>query len=218
MKTDLRAALSGYRAVKGRFDLLTLPPRRFLMVDGHGDPNVSEEYTQALAALYPVAYALKFLSARELGHDYTVPPLEGLWWADDHGVFTTHRDKAQWSWTMMILVPEWLTDEHIDTARERAEAKGVAAAIVRTASLDEGMIIQTLHIGPFDDEGPVLVEMHNAVIPDRGLEMTGVHHEIYLSDPRRAAPERLRTILRQPVRAVARDDPDGSTGVAAPAR
>jgi len=218
MKTDLRAELPGYRAAKGRFDLLTLPPRRFLMVDGHGDPNVSADYAQALAALYPVTYALKFLSARELDRDYTVMPLEGLWWADDHAVFTSSRDKSQWSWTMMILVPEWITDEHIATAKDRATTKGAAASIVRDATLDEGLVIQTLHVGSFDDEGPVLAEMHDTVIPARGLEMTGVHHEIYLSDPRRAAPERLRTILRQPVRSVAGDEQEEATGASVPTR
>lgn len=198
-KTDLTAELPGYRAVRGRFDVLTLPPATYLMADGEGDPNSAPAYAEALAALYPVAYALKFLSKRELDRDYTVPPLEGLWWADDSASFTTARDKTRWRWTLMIRVPDWLTDDHVARAVATAEAKGAAAGRVRCEEFDEGLCIQTLHVGSYDAEGPVLAEMHDRVIPERGLRMTGIHHEIYLSDARRTAPERLRTILRQPV-------------------
>lgn len=201
MKTDVKKDIEAYSARRGVFSILTVPPMRFLMIDGHGDPNTSAAYRDALQTLYPVAYTLKFLSARELGRDYVVPPLEGLWWAEDMDSFTTARDKSAWDWTMMIMTPDWLTDEHSEIARERVRQKGAAPALdaLRVETLDEGLCVQTLHVGPYDAEGPVLEEMHRVFIPAHSLRMTGKHHEIYLGDPRRTAPERLRTILRQPV-------------------
>lgn len=202
MKVDLKKEIPTYAARRGRFDLVTVPPLQYLMCDGAGDPNTAPAYRQALEALYPVAYALKFASKRELDRDYVVPPLEGLWWADDPALFTTRRDKSSWQWTLMILVPDWLTREHVDRAREAAGAKGVDGVhAVRLDTLDEGLSVQTLHVGSYDDEAPVLAELHDRVIPERGLRMTGHHHEIYLSDARRTAPDKLRTILRQPVAA-----------------
>ncbi len=204
-KIDLKRALDTYRARRGEFRTLEVPRLRYLMVDGHGDPNTSTEYADALASLYPVAYTLKFASRRELGRDYVVPPLEGLWWAEDMAAFTSARDKSRWDWTMMLLVPDWIEDEMAGSAiatvrgREGSE-RPVRIEDVRLASLEEGLCVQTLHVGSFDDEGPVLEQLHREVIPAAGLELAGRHHEIYLSDPRRTAPERLRTILRQPVR------------------
>ena len=200
-KTDLKKA-DAYRARRGQFRVLTVPPTRYLMVDGHGDPNTDPGYAAALAALYPVAYALKFAS-RESGHDYVVPPLEGLWWAEDMASFTDARDKTVWDWTMMLAVPDWLGEQDVTAAVAAVRAKKTPPARLddlHVRVLDEGFCVQTLHIGPFDAEGPVLEEMHSEFIPAQGLQMTGRHHEIYLSDPRRAAPEKLRTILRQPVR------------------
>ena len=204
MKTDLKKEIPAYTAPRGRFEIVTVPAMRYLAVDGAGDPNTAQSYADALATLYPVAYALKFLSKRELDRDYVVMPLEALWWADDMAAFTAARDKSRWRWTAMILVPEWLTDEHVGTAIERVRAKGDAPSLdaLRVETLDEGLCVQTLHIGSYDDEGPVLARLHDQFIPAHGLRMTGRHHEIYLSDPRRAAPEKLRTILRQPVERV----------------
>lgn len=201
MKTVLTNEISTYSAPRGRFEVVTVPPLRYLMVDGHGDPNTSTEYEAALTSLYPVAYALKFLSKGELGHDYVVPPLEALWWSDDMDAFTTARDKTHWDWTTMILVPDWLTDEHLDAACRTVRRKGRAPALdaLRLAVLDEGLSVQTLHVGAYDDEAPVLAQMHDEFIPSRSLLMTGKHHEVYLSDPRRTRADRLRTILRQPV-------------------
>ncbi|WP_374313532.1 GyrI-like domain-containing protein [Microbacterium sp.] len=200
MKTDLKKLIPSYTAPRGRFETIDVPPMSYVMVDGHGDPNTSPEYADAVAALYGVSYKLKFLSKNELERDYVVMPLEGLWWADDMTTFTSARDKAQWSWTMMILVPEWLDAEHVERARSAAARADLPAlARLRLETLDEGRCVQTLHIGPYDDEGPVLDRLHREVIPGAGLRMRGLHHEIYLADPRRSAPERLRTILRQPV-------------------
>ncbi|WP_421742608.1 GyrI-like domain-containing protein [Cellulomonas sp.] len=201
-KTDFRKTLDAYRAQRGTFRLVDVPELRYLAIDGHGDPNTSTEFAEAVAALYPVAYTLKFASKRELGRDYVVPPLEGLWRADDMDSFTVARDKSRWDWTLLLMVPDW-----IDRARYSAAVEQVGATKDRPARLDdvrletlaEGRCVQTLHVGSFDDEAPVLAQLHHEFIPDNGLRMTGTHHEIYLSDRRRVAPEKMRTILRQPV-------------------
>ena len=201
-KVDVKKSLDCYRAPRGDFRVVDVPDLQYLMIDGHGDPNTSPLYAEALAALYPVAYKLKFLSKSELGRDYVVPPLEGLWWADDMDSFTVARDKSQWDWTMMLMVPDWLDDAHVREAVDRAGAKNRPARLddIRVETLSEGRCVQTLHIGPYDHEGPLLERMHEEFIPQNGLQVTGKHHEIYLGDARRTAPERLRTILRQPVR------------------
>ncbi|ANI93944.1 GyrI-like domain-containing protein [Dietzia timorensis] len=207
-KIDFKKSLDSYQARKGTFRLLDVPEQHYLMVDGHGDPNASPGFAEAIETLYPVAYGLKFASKNDLGRDYVVPPLEGLWWAEDMASFTTARDKTRWSWTLMLLVPEWLGAADVDAAcagaRAKADAKSTAPPPrldeLRLQSLAEGRCAQTLHVGPFDAEGPVLTEMHTSFIPDQGLALAGTHHEIYLSDVRKTAPEKLRTILRQPVR------------------
>lgn len=203
MKTDFKKQIPEYTAKPGEFAVVSVPALQFLMVDGHGDPNSAQEYKDALAALYPLAYALKFLSKTDLGQDYTVMPLEALWWAYDMASFTDARDKSRWDWTLMTMVPDWLGAEHMEKAQETLTRKRGRAVLkeVRLESFHEGLSVQTLHIGPYDHEGPVLEEMHNSFIPKKSLTMTGRHHEIYLSDPRRTAPGKLRTILRQPVAA-----------------
>lgn len=196
-KVDLKRDLSAYRAKKGVFDLVDVPPLRYLMIDGAGDPN-TQPYRDAVTTLFTVAYKLKFLSKRELGRDYVVMPLEALWWSDDMATFTTDRDKSRWSWTALILVPDWITDDLVARARAAA-ADAPALGLLRIDTLEEGRCVQTLHVGPFDDEGPVLDDLHHRFVPEHGLRMTGRHHEIYLSDIRRTDPAKLRTILRQPV-------------------
>lgn len=200
-KVDFKKSLDGYRAPRDGFRVIDIPALQYLMIDGHGDPNTSQQYADALAALYPVAYKLKFLSKVEAERDYVVPPLEGLWWAEDMDSFTVSRDKSRWQWTMMLLVPEWLDGSAVGEAVRRAGAKNPPARIddIRLQTLSEGRCVQTLHIGSYDDEGPVLERMHEEFIPRNGLRVTGRHHEIYLSDARRVSPEKLRTILRQPV-------------------
>lgn len=200
-KLDFKRTLAGYRAPRERFEIVDLPDQQYLMVDGHGDPNTSPAYADALAALYPVAYKLKFASKRELGRDYVVPPLEGLWWAEDMDAFTASRDKSRWDWTMMLMTPDWIDVGLFEVTLAQAAAKDAPARLadVRLRPLSEGLCVQTLHLGSFDDEAPVLERMHHEFIPEHGLRMTGKHHEIYLSDPRKVAPEKLRTILRQPV-------------------
>ena len=199
-KVDFKQSLPGYRAVKGRFDVVDLPPRQYLMLDGSGDPNTSPAFAEALETIYPVAYALKFASKKDLGRDYVVPPLEALWWAEDLSRFTA-RDKGSWQWTVMLMLPDWLGEAHYQTAIEAVQARGKATRLsdLRRETLDEGACLQTLHVGSFDDEGPVIGELHRRITDEMGAALTGIHHEIYLSDFRRVAPEKLRTILRQPL-------------------
>ncbi|MFI5715256.1 GyrI-like domain-containing protein [Nocardia sp. NPDC051750] len=200
-KTDFKKSLDAYRAKRDRFRVLEVPDLQYLMIDGHGDPNTSTEFTGAVEALYPVAYKLKFASKRDLDRDYVVMPLEGLWWAADMDSFTAARDKSRWDWTLMIMVPDWIDAAMFTVAVEQAGAKNRPARLdeVRLESLSERRCVQTLHIGPFDAEAEVLARMHNQFIPGNGFRMVGKHHEIYLSDARKVAPEKRRTILRQPV-------------------
>ena len=200
-KTDFKKTLPGYRATPGRYDVLDLPTRQYLMIDGLGDPNASPEYSASLEALYPVAYAVKFNSKRELQRDYVVPPLEGLWWAEDMTVFTSSRDKSKWQWTLMLLVPVWIDQAMFTAAVDAVRRKSSPARldVLRLDTLTEGLCVQTLHLGPFEEEHRTLQSMHHEFIPSQNLELTGQHHEIYLSDPRRTTPPKLRTILRQPV-------------------
>lgn len=189
-----------YAPRAGSFEFVDVPELPFLMVDGKGDPNTSKSYLDAVAALYAVSYALKFASKRQLGRDYVVAPLEGLWSADDPAAFVT-RAKSDWRWTMMITQPEWITTAMVDEATRLAAAKPDQSAVdkLRFERYQEGSAVQTLHIGPYDDEGPVLERLHHEFMPAHGLAFNGRHHEIYLSDPRRTEPAKLRTILRQPV-------------------
>lgn len=200
-KVDHKKSLSTYKAKNHQSAILDVPKMQYLMIDGHGDPNTSKEFADAIKALYPVAYKLKFASRLELGKDYTVMPLEGLWWADDMTTFTTARDKSQWDFTLMIMQPDWITKDMFTTAITKVNEKEppVNIDMVRLETLDEGLCVQTLHVGSFDDEADILAKIHNEFVPENGLKMVGKHHEIYLSDFRKVAPEKLRTILRQPV-------------------
>lgn len=200
-KVDLKKTLDSYKAKRGTFEIVDVPELQYLMIDGSGDPNTSSEYSASIEALYPLAYKLKFASKKELGRDYVVPPLEALWWADDMASFSTARDKSRWHWTLILMVPEWIERDLYESVAEQVQSAKVSELLgdVRLESLCEGRCVQTLHIGSFDDEAPVLEEMHSQYIPEHGLQMTGKHHEIYFSDFRKVAPEKLRTILRQPV-------------------
>lgn len=201
MKTDFKKQVEAYTARRGTFSIVEVPALTYLMVDGHGDPDTSPAYEDAVRSIYRLAYPLKFLSAEELGRDYVVMPLEALWWSDDMASFTSARDRSRWDWTLLVMVPDWITPQHLDRARDAAAGRGGAPALgdVRLERYDEGLCVQTLHVGPYDDEGPTLEAMHDEFIPEHSLQMTGKHHEVYLSDPRRTAPPRLKTILRQPV-------------------
>ena len=172
------------------------------MIDGHGDPNTATAYREAVEALYALSYALRFALTKAQGLEYRVGPLEGLWWADDMAEFSAER-KSDWNWTMMIGQPNTVTDEWVDRVRDEVGRKKRLAVLpgVRLARLDEGLSAQVLHVGPISAEGPTTTLLHE-FIRARGYTFHGVrqkHHEIYLSDPRRTAPETWKTIIRQPV-------------------
>jgi len=193
---DIKKALPAlYAPKRGGFHVVDVPEIAFLMVDGHGDPNTSPAYTEAVTALYTLSYTVRAIAKADLGRVHTVGPLEGLWSADDPAVFVT-REKNAWDWTMMISQPAWITPDVVEAAKRKKKAVDG----VRFASYAEGRSVQVLHVGSYDDEAPVLAALHREYLPEHGLTFNGRHHEIYLSDPRRTAPEKLRTILRQPVR------------------
>jgi len=207
-KLDLRKRDKAFYSGKpGRWDRLTIPHMSFVMIDGQGDPN-APGYARAIAALYPLAYGVKAL-AKAQGADFTVAPLEAVWTAHDPTAFISN-DRAAWRWTAMIRLPDAIDAAMVDAARDTALSKLArkkdAATDAATLSatylghLDEGDCLQTLHIGPYSDEAATLANLHTYVMPDLGLTFASAHHEIYLNDPRRTAPEKLRTILRQPVR------------------
>jgi len=192
-----------YCPSKKDFRIVKVPLLKYLMVDGQGDPNSAPEYGAAVETLFAVAYKIKFFS-KKAGQDYVVPPLEGLWWAEDMESFTAARDKSQWDWTMMIMTPDWITEEDfIQSAEEAAQKKDLTAlGKLRLEDYREGLCVQILHLGSYDDEGPVLSRLHQEWMPENGYDSSGKHHEIYLSDPRRVSPEKLKTILRQPIRKI----------------
>jgi hypothetical protein len=198
LKRELRHLYSPSRK---EFEVVEVPPMSFLMVDGHGDPNVAPAYQAAVKALYGVAYRIKFMSKRELGIDYVVPPLEGLWWAEDMAAFNTLRDKSAWDWTMMIMQPAWIGAEMVDQARQEVAKKKDLPGLeeLRFELYHEGLSVQILHLGSYEDEAPTLERLHSEFMPQHGYRPNGKHHEIYLNDPRRVAAEKLKTILRQPV-------------------
>ena len=180
--------------------MIEVPSFSFAMIDGHGDPNVSAAYRQAIEALYSVSYTLKFTLKRGPQQlDYRVMPLEGLWWTPDMADFSVER-KSDWDWTMMIRQPEEVTQDLFEQAVATAASKRdlPAATALRLERFAEGPAAQLLHVGPYADEGPAIERLH-AFIAEQGCRLTGKHHEIYLGDPRRAAPEKLKTIVRQPV-------------------
>ncbi|WP_155368191.1 GyrI-like domain-containing protein [Catellatospora vulcania] len=203
-KYDIKKARRELYAPSAKdFSVVDVPELRYIAVDGHGDPNTSEAYTAAVEALFTVAYTLKFASKKTLDRDFVVGPLEGLWRADDPTAFVT-RDKGAWAWTMMISQPDWITEDMVRAAVTSAAGKkdNPALADVRLISLTEGRCVQILHIGSYDDEGPTLDRLHHRYLPEHGLTFNGDHHEVYLSDVRRTEPAKLKTILRQPVKAV----------------
>ncbi|MFC6286958.1 GyrI-like domain-containing protein [Nocardioides sp. GCM10027113] len=191
-----RRELYGARST---FELVDVPPMTFVMADGAGNPNAAPAYAEVVESLYVVSYAIRACAVAELGRKHTVGPLEGLWWADDLAVFAS-RDRDEWQWRMMIVQPDWVTDELFAAGLARAEKKHPPAAdLIRLEMFHEGPSVQVLHVGPYDAEAPTIARMHDEFLPSQGLRPRGHHHEIYLSDPRRVAPEQLRTILRQPV-------------------
>jgi hypothetical protein len=180
--------------------VVDVPELPYLMIDGHGDPNTAPAYPAAVSALYAVAYTIRFALKRgPAALDAPVMPLEGLWWTADMATFST-EDKSDWDWTMLIAVPPQADDGFVADARAAAAGKKPLAEIdrVRLDRYHEGPAAQVLHVGPYRAEGPTIAALH-AFIAEQGYELSGKHHEIYLGDPNRTAPEKLRTIIRQPM-------------------
>lgn len=169
------------------------------MVDGKGDPNTSQEYQEALGVLYGVSYSIKFNLKKESRVDYKVMPLEGLWWVEGNLNFGMEK-KDKWSWTAMIMQPNAVTNNDVIEAKSQLQIKKrpVALPKVRFEAFKEGLAVQIMYFGPYSDEAPTIERLH-AFAESEGYSLRGKHHEIYLGDPRRTAPEKLRTIIRQPI-------------------
>ncbi|MGI6344278.1 MAG: GyrI-like domain-containing protein [Bacillota bacterium] len=188
-----------YTASQRKPKIVQVPARDILAIDGRGDPNTSPDYQAAVEALYSLSYTLKFMHKRQ-GTDYTVLPLEGLWWADDYQAFA-EGDRENWQWTALIVQPDFVSARDVALAIDQLKAKGKdlpALPQVRYERWEEGPAAQIMHLGPYDAEAETIARLHE-FIQEQGLSLTGKHHEIYLSDPRRTAPEKLKTIIRQPV-------------------
>lgn len=199
-KVDLKSQFKDlYQPPLNQVVLVDVPAMNFLMIDGGGDPNTSQDYRDAVEALYGLAYTLKFAIKKQQGVDYPVMALEGLWWTDDMRLFSTDQ-KEDWKWTMMLMQTEYVTSERFEQARQQVEEKKPSPALarVRLVSFHEGLSAQIMHLGPYSAEGPTIARLH-AFIKEQGYLLRDKHHEIYLGDPRRSSPEKLRTVIRQPI-------------------
>ncbi len=200
MKTiDLKKTLKPFYAASAtKPAIIDVPPMNALMVDGAGDPN-SPAFQEAIGSLYSVAYTLKFSFKKDKAIDYPVMALEGLWCADDPAVFMSGK-RDEWQWTLLIVLPDVVTKKDVAAAvaAVKKKAKFPRFPEVRFEKFAEGQSAQIMHIGPYAAEGPTIERLHRFVEAE-GYRLRGQHHEIYLGDPRRAAPEKLRTIIRHPV-------------------
>jgi hypothetical protein len=187
-----------YKPSAKKPEIVDVPEFPFLMIDGEGDPN-SAAFQEAVGALYSAAYTLKFAVRKARAIDYPVMALEALWWVAEGAPFS-YTEREGWRWTAMILVPHIITSQDVDDALEAAARKKPSAALtrIRFDRFAEGRAVQIMHLGPYATE-PATVEVLHQFAADQGLPLRGKHHEIYLSDPARTAPERMKTILRQPV-------------------
>jgi hypothetical protein len=183
-----------------KVEIVEVPQMNFLMVDGEGDPNMLQAFKDVVEVLFFFSYTLKFMVKKgERGVDYGVLPLQALWWSDDMSAFST-GNKDIWKWTVMIMQPEFITPAVVEeaTIEVQRRKKPDSLSLVRFKAFKEGKAAQTLHIGPFSEEGPTIERLHT-FIENSGSQMIGKHHEIYLSDLRRTAPEKWKTIVRQPM-------------------
>jgi hypothetical protein len=196
-KVDLKKELKElYSPSPKKISIVDVPDMNFLMIDGEGAPT-SLQYLSSIQTLYPIAYTLKFMVKKATSLDYGVMPLEGLWWADDMTQISADR-KDEWKWRSMIMQPKYVTQSDFKAALEQVKKKNLPAIDkVRFESFHEGNAVQILYVGPFSEEGATIQEIH-AAIKASGHQPSCKHHEIYLNDPSRTAPEKLKTILRQP--------------------
>ena len=202
-KVDLKKEFKNlYSPSAKEVNLVDVPQMNFVMIDGSGDPNKAQEYRDAIEALYAVSYSIKFAVKKDQGMDYGVMPLEGLWWTDNMSLFST-TNKDIWKWTAMIMQPEYVTKTLFESTLQQVKKKKPLPGLSRARfqGFREGQSAQIMYIGPFSAEGPTIERIHE-FIKTRGFIFDGVkqkHHEIYLSDPRKTAPDKLKTIIRQPV-------------------
>lgn len=208
-KIDLRKKLKHlYAPSAKRVEVVDVPRFKFAMVDGAIEPGetpaTSQQFQDAIGALYGASFTLKFMSKLQEHNpiDYAVMALEGLWWTDS-GEFDFNKQEP-WKWTLMIMQPEHITEEMYQEALRQLKKKkdNPALSKIRFESFHEGLCIQIMHIGLYSEE-PQTMERMKAFAQENGYAYRGKHHEIYMGDPRRAKPERLRTILRHPVQKVA---------------
>jgi len=200
-KVDLKKQLEEfYNASSKEVKFVDVPAMNFLMVDGKGNPNDSPEYKAAIEGLFNVSYALKFMVKKTKSIDYGVTPLEGLWWVDDMTKFSAER-KDDWKWKAMIMQPNFVNAEDVKAAIEQVKKKKNLPAItkIRFESFNEGKAAQIMHIGPYSAEGANIAKIR-AFIQSNGYSLGGKHHEIYLNNPGKTAPEKLKTIMRQPMK------------------
>lgn len=190
-----------YQAKTNNPVTVNVPKMNYILIDGHGDPNTSQEYIDAIQTLYPVAYAIKFMCKKELEFDYGVMPLEGLWWTEKMADFKVD-DKSNWLWTAMIMQPDIVTKDIFERAVNQVAGKKNPTSLdkIRFESYEEGRSAQVMYVGPYSGEGPTIIELHEFINQQGGnLDETNKHHhEIYLGDPRRTDPSKLKTIIRQP--------------------
>lgn len=199
-KIDLKKELKSlYNPSSKEVKIVDVPAMNFILVNGEGAPT-SPQYSEAIEALFSVAYALKFMIKKCKGIDYTVMPLEGLWWVDDMTKFSAYK-KDEWKWTAMIMQPKYVTTEDVELAIEQVKKKKnpIALPKVRFENLKEGLSAQIMYIGPFSAEGQTITKIHSH-IQSTGHLLIGKHHEIYLNNPATTTPEKLKTIIRQPMK------------------
>ncbi len=198
-KLDLKKTEKEYYKPGKKPEIIEIPEFQFLMVNGTDARPESEGFQNAITTLFSVSYPAKFMSKKELDRDYTVMPLEGLWWADDMNAFK-NGEKEKWHWTLMIRQPDFITQDIVNRALKKAkEKKNISEDKLKLSKYKEGLSAQIMHIGPFSKEKPNIMLLHE-LIKSEGGRFSGQkqkHHEIYLSDFRKAAPEKMRTILRQ---------------------
>jgi len=189
-----------YKPKQGEVSFVEVSKLNYLAIDGEGDPNTSQEYKDSIETLMGVSFTTKFIMKKEHRKDYVVMPLEGLWWAEDINKFSIN-DKSAWKWKSLIMQPDFVKEEHVEKAKDKVAKKKDLPSLdkIKFIELDEGLSAQILHIGPYSEEGPTVEKLHQA-IEENSYDFNGLQHEIYLNDVRRTKPEKLKTIIRQPIK------------------
>ena len=199
-KIDFKKQYKELYSAKSEPKIIKVPKLKYLIIEGKGDPNTSQEYKDAIITLYPMAYKIKFICKKELNKDYTVMPLEGLWWCKNMKDFSV-TNKTDWFWKAIIMQPDFITEKIFKQALDEVKKKKNPPSIdkITLEIIEEKQAAQIMHLGPYSEEGSDIAKLH-AFIKEKGYKFNGAiqkHHEIYLVDPRKTAPEKLKTIIRQ---------------------